>query len=136
MALTRTPASPGSARRSVVMGSSRRWSALDQSGDRPWRVRYLAEVQAREVILAQDAEPGKILHEARLGELAALGEIPFRHYYGTVDSTPLFVILAAAYYERTGDLALIESIWPNIELALRWIDRYGDVDGDGFVEYA
>jgi glycogen debranching enzyme len=53
-----------------------------------------------------------------------------------VDSTPLFVILAAAYYERTGDLALIESIWPNIELALRWIDRYGDVDGDGFVEYA
>jgi glycogen debranching enzyme len=99
-------------------------------------LRYLAEVQARKVIPAQDAEPGKILHEARLGELAALGEIPFRQYYGSVDSTPLFVILAAAYHERTGDAAFIESIWRNIELALQWIDRYGDVDGDGFVEYA
>jgi glycogen debranching enzyme len=99
-------------------------------------LRYLAEVQAREVIPARDAEPGKILHEARLGELAALGEIPFRRYYGSVDATPLFVILAAAYHERTGDVAFIESIWPNIELALQWIDRYGDVDGDGFVEYA
>jgi glycogen debranching enzyme len=88
------------------------------------------------VIPAQDAEPGKILHEMRPGELATLGEIPYRRYYGSVDAIPLFVILAAAYYERTGDQAFIESIWPNIELALRWIDRYGDVDGDGFVEYA
>jgi glycogen debranching enzyme len=99
-------------------------------------LRYLAEVQAREVIPAQDAEPGKILHETRLGELAALGEILFRQYYGSVDATPLFVILAAAYNERTGDVAFIESIWPNIELAMQWIDRYGDGDGDGFVEYA
>ena len=97
---------------------------------------YLASTQAKEVIPAQDAEPGKILHETRNGELATLGEIPFKRYYGSVDATPLFVILAAAYYERTGDQAFIESIWPSIELALQWIDRYGDVDGDGFVEYA
>jgi glycogen debranching enzyme len=98
-------------------------------------LRYLAEVQAREIIPAQDAEPGKILHESRLGELAALGEIPFRRYYGSVDATPLFIILAAAYYERTGDVTFIESIWSSIELALQWIDHYGDADGDGFVEY-
>jgi glycogen debranching enzyme len=97
---------------------------------------YLASTQATEVIPAQDAEPGKILHETRRGELANLGEIPFKRYYGSVDATPLFIILAAAYFERTGDQAFIESIWPNIQLALQWIDRYGDVDGDGFVEYA
>jgi glycogen debranching enzyme len=71
---------------------------------------YLASTQATEVIPAQDAEPGKILHETRAGELAALGEIPCRHYYGSVDATPLFVMLAAAYYDRTGDRAFIESI--------------------------
>lgn len=96
---------------------------------------YLAATQAREVIPEQDAEPGKILHEARLGEMAALGEIPFKRYYGSVDATPLFVILAAAYYERTGDRSFIESIWPNVQSALQWIDMYGDADGDGFVEY-
>jgi glycogen debranching enzyme len=65
-----------------------------------------------------------------------LGEVPFGRYYGSVDATPLFVLLAAAYYERTADLDFIKSIWPNVEAALNWIDRYGDVDGDGFVEYA
>jgi len=65
----------------------------------------------------------------------ALNEIPFRRYYGSVDSTPLFLILAGSYYRRTGDLEFVRSIWPNIELALTWIDRYGDSDGDGFVEY-
>ena len=83
----------------------------------------------------RDAEPGKIVHETRLGELAALGEIPFGRDYGGVDSTPLFVALAGAYFERTGDLAFVQSIWPSIERALDWIDRYGDRDGDGFVEY-
>jgi glycogen debranching enzyme len=97
---------------------------------------FLAASQAHEVIPAQDAEPGKILHETRQGEMAALGEIPFQRYYGSVDATPLFVMLASAYYERTGDRAFIEAIWNNIERALMWIDTYGDVDQDGVVEYA
>jgi glycogen debranching enzyme len=98
-------------------------------------LRYLASTQATEHNLAQDAEPGKILHETRKSELARIGEVPFGRYYGSADSTPLFVYLAAAYFERTGDQELIRTIWPNIELALDWIDRFGDRDGDGFVEY-
>ena len=96
---------------------------------------HLAATQATEVDQSQDAEPGKILHEARQSEMARVGEVPFRRYYGSVDSTPLFVLLAAAYFKRTGDRELIVRIWPNIEKALHWIDRYGDRDGDGFVEY-
>jgi glycogen debranching enzyme len=97
---------------------------------------YLAAYQATDIIPERDATPGKILHEVRRGEMAAVNEIPFGLYYGSTDSTPLFVMLAAAYYERTGDLPFIESIWPQILLALEWIDRYGDIDGDGFVETA
>jgi glycogen debranching enzyme len=98
-------------------------------------LRYLANTQATEVNEYQDAEPGKIIHEVRGGEMVATGEIPFRRYYGSVDSTPLFLMLAAAYYKRTADIEFIGSIWKNIEAALYWIDNYGDVDGDGFVEY-
>ncbi|MEP6874305.1 MAG: amylo-alpha-1,6-glucosidase [Burkholderiales bacterium] len=97
---------------------------------------FLAATQATVEEPQRDAEPGKILHEARLSEMARTGEIPFGRYYGTVDATPLFVALAGAYHRRTGDLGFIRSIWPNVLRALEWIDRYGDADGDGFVEYA
>jgi glycogen debranching enzyme len=97
---------------------------------------YLAETQAKVEDAASDAEPGKILHEARRCEMARTGEVPFGRYYGTIDATPLFVALAGAYYRRTGDLEFIRGIWPHVMAALDWIDRYGDRDGDGFVEYA
>ena len=96
---------------------------------------YLAAHQATAVDPLADAEPGKILHEVRHGEMAVLREVPFRHYYGSVDSTPLFVMLAGAYVERTGDLAAAAALWPHVQAALGWLDTYGDRDGDGFVEY-
>src|ERR1700736_1358697 len=98
-------------------------------------LRRLAHYQATTVDPLNDAEPGKILHEMRGGEMAALREVPFAQYYGSVDATPLFVLLAGLYGERTGDNDTIEALWPAIEAALRWIDGPGDPDGDGFVEY-
>ncbi|HZS85144.1 MAG TPA: glycogen debranching N-terminal domain-containing protein [Stellaceae bacterium] len=96
---------------------------------------YLAAAQARDSNAAESAEPGKILHERRKGEMARLGEVPFGRFYGSIDSTPLFVMLAAAYWRRTGDAAFIGAIWQQILAALGWMERYGDPDGDGFIEY-
>lgn len=98
-------------------------------------LRRLAAFQAKTVDPLSDAEPGKILHEMRGGEMAALREVPFERYYGSVDSTPLFVLLAGLYVERTGDESILKELWPAIEAALGWIDGPGDPDGDGFVEY-
>ncbi len=96
---------------------------------------YLAQTQAKDFNDFQDAEPGKIFHETRGGEMAALKETPFQLYYGTIDATPLFVSLAGMYLERTNDLATLRSIWPNIKNAIMWINNFGDIDKDGFVEY-
>jgi glycogen debranching enzyme len=96
---------------------------------------FLAATQAKHVDPDSDAEPGKILREMREGEMARLGEVPFARYYGSIDATPLFVLLVGEYFKRTGDLDTIRQLWPNVEAALHWIDTYGDPDGDGFVEY-
>jgi glycogen debranching enzyme len=98
-------------------------------------LRRLAFYQAKSADPLADAEPGKILHEMRGGEMAALREVPFAQYYGSVDATPLFVLLAGLYVERTGDEETLVELWPSIEAALAWIDGPGDPDRDGFVEY-
>ncbi|WP_441279070.1 amylo-alpha-1,6-glucosidase [Tardiphaga sp. 172_B4_N1_3] len=98
-------------------------------------LKRLAAFQAKSVDPLADAEPGKILHEMRGGEMAALREVPFAQYYGSVDSTPLFVMLAGMYVERTGDDETLRELWPAVEAALGWIDGPGDPDRDGFVEY-
>jgi glycogen debranching enzyme len=98
-------------------------------------LRRLAHFQAKAVDPLADAAPGKILHEMRGGEMAALREVPFSQYYGSVDSTALFVLLAGRYFERTGDEKTLIELWPAIEAGLAWIDGPGDPDQDGFVEY-
>ncbi|MDP3176089.1 MAG: amylo-alpha-1,6-glucosidase [Phenylobacterium sp.] len=96
---------------------------------------YLAAHQAHEISAFRDSAPGKIMHETRKGEMPALGEVPFGRYYGGVDTTPLFVALAGAYAERTGDMALIDQIWPALKRAADWMEVFGDTDGDGLIDY-
>ena len=98
-------------------------------------LRLLARMQSTEDDAWRDAEPGKILHELRSGELARAGLIPHTPYYGTADATPLFLMRAAEYYAWTGDLQTMRALRGALDAALSWIDRYGDRDGDGFVEY-
>src|SRR5579883_3475997 len=98
-------------------------------------LRFLAQHQGREVNDWRDEEPGKILHEIRMGELATSGAVPFGPYYGSIDSTPLFLIVLGELVRWTGDWAFAATLRPAVERALEWIDRYGDVDGDGYVEY-
>lgn len=124
---------------STVFGRDGILTAIECLWTAPWIARsvlkYLAETQATAVIPEQEAEPGKILHEMRNGEMANLKEVPFGRYYGSVDATPLFVMLAGAYLDCSGDLEFLKEIWPHLLAALDWIDIYGDVDKDGFVEY-
>jgi len=98
-------------------------------------LKYLAAMQATELIPSKDAEPGKIMHETRDGEMANTGEIPFKEYYGTIDATPLYIMLVGMYFERTKDIEIIKKIWPNVKAGLEWINKYGDLDNDGFIEY-
>jgi glycogen debranching enzyme len=95
----------------------------------------LAGLQGRNVDGFRDEEPGKILHEIRQGELTVLGEMPYSPYYGTIDATPLWIILLSEYWRFSGDDEFVRSLWVNAVAAVEWIDRYGDRDGDGYVEY-
>ncbi|MEP9373721.1 amylo-alpha-1,6-glucosidase [Mesorhizobium sp. KR1-2] len=96
---------------------------------------FLAQHQATETVPFSDSEPGKIMHETRKGEMATLRELPFGRYYGGVDTTPLYIYLACAYADRTGDMEFIDMLWPSIKAAAQWMDRAIDRDPNGFVSY-
>ncbi len=98
-------------------------------------VHTLANLQAVACDKFRDAEPGKMPHEVRKGELSFFEQVPHTRYYGSVDATPLFLILLWEAYQWTGDRSLLERFLPAAEAALAWIDKWGDADGDGFVEY-
>jgi glycogen debranching enzyme len=98
-------------------------------------LRLLGSRLGREVDDGRDEEPGKVLHELRVGEPAALGETPFARYHGTADATPLWLCLLGDHADWAGGLDLFRELRPQVEAALGWIARYGDLDGDGLVEY-
>jgi glycogen debranching enzyme len=98
-------------------------------------LRRLARLQGKKVDPWRDEQPGKIPHELRRGELADCNVVPFNPYYGTVDATSLFVVLLAEYFRTTADVALLRELEPNLRAALEWMELYGDLDGDGFLEY-
>jgi glycogen debranching enzyme len=100
-----------------------------------WVLRALAARQGTKEDEWREEEPGKILHEVRVGELAGAGEIPHTPYFGSIDATPLWLVVLTYAYSWTGDIESVRSLWPNALAALAWIDRYGDMDGDGYVEY-
>jgi glycogen debranching enzyme len=98
-------------------------------------LRTLAAYQSSELNDFRDAAPGKIAHEIRFGELAVSNTIPHARYYGTADATPLWIVLLDSTLAWNSTPALIDELLPHAEAAISWIDTYGDVDGDGFVEY-
>jgi len=99
-------------------------------------IRLLARYQGTKLNGYREEEPGKILHELRVGEMARLGEIPHTPYYGTVDATPLWLVLVGKHSVWTGETRLFEELRPQIDAALNWMEQYGDVDRDGYVEYS
>src|SRR5207237_7013484 len=99
-------------------------------------IRLLARYQGTKLNGYREEEPGKILHELRVGEMARLGEIPHTPYYGTVDATPLWLVLVGKHSGWTGETRLFEELRPQIDDALDWIEQYGNADGDGYVKYA
>jgi glycogen debranching enzyme len=112
------------------------YECLGVNPELAWDVlRGLAVLQGTREDEWREEEPGKILHEVRVGELAGADEIPHTPYYGSVDATPLWLVLLTYAYAWTGDLDAVRELWPNALAALGWIDRYGDLDGDGYVEY-
>ena len=112
------------------------YQALAVNTDLAWStLRGLAALQGKKDDEWKEEEPGKILHEARVGELARAGTIPHTPYYGAVDSTPLWLSVLHGAYRWTGDLEAVRELWPNVLAALEWIDEHGDLDGDGYVEY-
>jgi glycogen debranching enzyme len=112
------------------------YQVLGVNTDLAWgTLRGLAALQGKETDDWREEEPGKILHEVRVGELARAGEIPHTPYYGSADSTPLWLAVLHGAYRWTGDLDAVRELWPNVLAALRWIDEHGDLDGDGYVEY-
>lgn len=98
-------------------------------------LRLLAQYQGKTHDAWRDEEPGKILHEMRVGELAHLGLVPHTPYYGTVDATPLFLVLLGEYTRWAGELSLFWELQSSVDAALRWIDHFADHDGDGFTDY-